>query len=82
MAKFYGLVKGYNNTGSRGSVTRLGSTGIKAAAQSYNGSVITELSYNEEGKLAVAIYTSEASDSCGSLEWSGTFEDFKKQLRK
>ena len=44
MSKFYGQING-----GRGTATRTGHRNIRAAAQSYDGSVITELSYNDEG---------------------------------
>jgi hypothetical protein len=50
MAKFYGQVQG-----NRGAATRMGHQSIKASVQSYDGSVITELSYNKEGQLLVDV---------------------------
>ena len=60
MSTFYGCVQG-----NRGSVTRVGSraSGFKASAQSYDGSVVTYLSYNDNGDLMVEIGVSDSS-SC------------------
>ena len=46
MAKFYGQVNG-----GRGTVTRLGYRNIRTSAQSYDGSIQTELTYNDEGNI-------------------------------
>ncbi len=42
MSKFYGQING-----GRGTATRTGHQGIRASVQSYDGSVITELTYND-----------------------------------
>ena len=48
MSKFYGMIQG-----GRGEATHCGHRFIKSAVQSYDGSVITELEYNEIGELLV-----------------------------
>jgi hypothetical protein len=76
MAKFYGTL-----VGNRGEATRLGHSRIKVSAQSYDGSVITELTYNSEGKLMVDVKVSEDSTSCyGRGLFYGTFEEFIAKL--
>ena len=74
MSKFYGSV-----VGNRGEATRGGSSRIKASAQSYNGSVITELTYNDD-TLMVRISTDKGSSSLGSLIFYGTFDEFVNKL--
>ena len=74
MAKFYGTIQG-----ARGPATRLGHKSIKAAAQSYDGSVITELSYDED-KLMVRVSTSKDSTTYGSTIFYGTFDEFVNKL--
>ena len=76
MAKFYGTL-----VGNRGEATRLGHSRIKVSAQSWDGSLITELTYNNEGKLMVSLKASEESTSCYGRElFYGTFEDFVAKL--
>lgn len=76
MAAFFGQVNG-----GRGTATRAGHRNIVAAAQSYDGSVVTELTYNNEGKLMVRIDTSECSSYYGSMIFYGTFEEFVAKLK-
>ena len=79
MSTFYATIHG-----NRGPATRQGSmaSGIKAAAQSWNGSVITSLSYNQEDELMVDISVSDGSSSYGSRIFYGTFEEFKEKLQR
>lgn len=85
MATFYGTLSGARQaktcTGTR-------NTGIKAAAQSYDGSIISSLDYrtNDKGEeeLYVRVGTNDNSSSCTSWsapEFSGTFEEFKNLLK-
>lgn len=78
MSTFYATIHG-----NRGSATRQGSrvSGIKAAAQSWNGSVITELNYNDKDELMVDVSVSDGSSSYGSRIFYGTFEEFKQKLQ-
>lgn len=78
MSTFYGMLQG-----NRGAVTRGGSrsSGIKASTQSWDGSVITELSY-ENDKLMVTISTATGSSSYGSRIFHGTFEEYIIKLQK
>ena len=77
MATFYGSIKG-----GRGEATRCGTknSGIKASVQSWNGSVISELSYDED-KLMVRVSTSTGSSSLGTQIFYGTFEEFVNKLK-
>lgn len=76
MAKFYGQING-----GRGTATRTGHHNIRTSAQSYDGSIQTELSYNDEGKLMVRVDTSDCSSYYGSMTFYGTFEEFVAKLK-
>jgi len=81
MSTFYGTI-----IGNRGAATRGGSkaSGFRAAAQSYDGSVITHLNYDDNGNLKVTIGTNDRSSCCtdwNSADFTGTFEEFKELLR-
>lgn len=78
MSTFYGSLRG-----NRGTATRCGSrnSGIKVSAQSWNGSVVTELSYNDQDELMVDISVSDASSSYGNRIFYGTFEEYVKKLK-
>ena len=76
MAKFYGSVGGH-----RGVATRTGTSNIRTAAQSYDGSVITELSYNSEDELMVEIRADDYSTSYGNRIFYGTYEEFVNKLK-
>lgn len=80
MSAFYGTIEG-----QRGPATRCGSksSGIKAAAQSWDGSVITTLRYgtrDDEEVLMVEVNTSEGSSAYGHRIWNGSFEEFVELL--
>lgn len=76
MSKFYGSI-----WGSRGEATRGGSRFIHTAAQSWDGSVITELSYNDGGQLMVDVGIYRGSGSSWEYRiFSGTFDEFVKKL--
>lgn len=78
MATFYSSIKG-----SRGEATRCGTrnSGIRASVQSWNGSITSELSYNDKDELMVTIRTSTGSSSYGSQIFYGTFEEFINKLQ-
>lgn len=67
MAKFYGTVQG-----SRGMATRIGTRNIKASAQSYDGSVITCLWYNNNNELMVNLAINEGSGNSGDTKFHNT----------
>lgn len=78
MSHYYGTVKG-----NRGSANRCGTreSGITAAARSYNGSVIVDLSYHEGDKCdMVSLYLSEESSTHGKLLFYGTFKELEEKL--
>lgn len=80
MSTFYSTIKG-----NRGAATRCGSrnSGIKAAVQSWDGSLISSLHYDHEGKLIVELSTSDGSSSYGSNRiFSGTLEELTNKLNK
>ena len=79
MAIFYGQVDGKSQTVA----SRLGSrnSGIKASVQSWDGSVITALRYNDNGDLIVKIYISDDSAFQGDKYFDGTLEELKKRLK-
>lgn len=78
MATFYGSVQG-----NRGVATRGGSraSGFKSTAQSYDGSVITRLSYNDKDELIVTIEVSDYSAPYGTTIFTGTFEEYINKLK-
>ena len=84
MSTFYGMI-----CGNRGAATRGGSkdSGFRSSCQSWNGSVITTMHYNDEDKLIVRVGTNDGS-SCysdwNSPDFIGTLDEFKAllQLRK
>lgn len=76
MATFYGQVEGQAQTvaARRGSEN----SGIRASVQSWNGSVITRLWYDDDGILWVRVSPTEGSRFCsdGRLpEFWGTFDE-------
>lgn len=78
MAKYYGTVQG-----GRGEATKTGTknSGILAAAQSYDGSVITEIREGSDGKDRIFIYiNSEGSATYGRMYFDGTLEELKAKL--
>lgn len=77
MSKFYGMVRG-----NRGAATRGGSanSGFKSTAQSYDGSVITCLDYDQNDALKVRIELSEGSSTYGDVAFNGTFDELKEGL--
>ena len=76
MSKFYGQVFGQAET----IATRRGHRNIRVSAQSWNGSVITTLNYNDDGDLMVEIETSDGSDSRGYTRFRGTMKEFIEKL--
>ena len=80
MATFYGMIQG-----NRGVATRGGSfaSGYKATAQSYDGSIIVYLDYNQEKELTVRLCTSDKSSTfsdSNSKDFNGTFKELKQLL--
>ena len=84
MSKFYGSIQGNRGAATRGgsAATRGGSaaSGIKSSCQSYDGSVITYMSYDGIGNLVVTIEVSDGSSSYGRRIFCGTFEEYIAKL--
>lgn len=79
MAKFYGQVEGSAQT----IATRRGSDHIRSSVQSWNGSVITSLRYDNQGALVVQIGIANNSSMCADdpIYFFGTLEDLKECFR-
>ena len=63
--------------------TRRGSDYIRAAAQSWNGSVVTRLRYDDNDVLMIDISLSNGSDCYGSSSlpsFYGTLDDLKEMF--
>ena len=73
MSKFYGQVEGSAQT----IASRRGFRDIKSSVQSYDGSVITRLFYDDDGVLNVNIQVSDDTSFYGRSIFTGTFEEFK-----
>lgn len=78
MSTFYGQVSGQAQTVA----TRRGSrnSGLTVSAQSWDGSVITDLSYNDKDDLIVTIKISDGSSSFGGTYFCGTLDELKEKL--
>lgn len=79
MATFYGQI-----SGNRGTASRLGSmqSGLKVSAQSWNGSVITQLSYDSKDTLKIKLSIDDGSSFYGETMFNGTLEELKAVLKK
>lgn len=87
MSKFYGTVG--DRWGNRGDATRCGHKSITAAAQSYDGSIMTELRYDHQADdetrdtLRVSICVADFSTShMGEQIFDGTIDEYEKALRQ
>ena len=76
MAKFYGSLQG-----NKGAVTRMGSSCIKSSVQSWDGSLISCMSYKGD-KLMLELSVSKGSASCGKTIFYGTFEEFVNKFER
>lgn len=76
MSKFYGQVQGMGKTNA----TRRGGRDIKVSAQSWDGSVITRLYYDDNDELIIDIELSDCSSFYGQTHFSGTMEELKNKL--
>ena len=72
MSRFYGTL--IDTTSRYGHVTKRGFGEIWACAQSWNGSVITQLYYKGD-ELRVRIELSNGSDVSGRTAFDGTFNE-------
>lgn len=78
MSTFYGMVQG-----NRGAATRGGSraSGFKSSVQSWDGSIITQMSYDKDDNLMVDVSYSTGSSCYGTTIFHGTFEEYVRKLR-
>lgn len=80
MAKFYGTLIGQAKT----EATRRGSesSGIRASVQSWDGSCISSLRYNQEGELIIDLSWNDGSSCYGSEHlFSGTIDELRAKLK-
>lgn len=78
MSKFYGTVVG----SARTEATRRGFDGIKVSAQSWDGSLITRMRYDQGGRLMVQLDKSNESTSCwGKTIFWGTLDELEQKLK-
>lgn len=77
MAKFYGQVEGQANT----IASRRGSSYIKSSVQSWNGSITTELFYNDKEELCIEVMHTDGSGFGGYTVFRGTVENFLEKLK-
>ena len=81
MAAFYGMVKGNRNCATRGGSK---ASGFRASCQSYDGSIISTMDYDDDGTLRVRVGTNDGSSCCSdwnSEDFNGTFQEFKDLLK-
>lgn len=78
MSSFYGMVEGASATAA----SRRGFKDIKSSAQSWNGSVITRLYYNDDGVLQVNIQLADDSSFYGQSYFTGSFQELKEKLSR
>lgn len=81
MSAFYGMVKGNRNCATRGGSK---SSGFRASCQSYDGSIISTMNYDDDGTLKVRVGTNDGSSACSdwnSNDFTGTFQEFKDLLK-
>ena len=78
MSALYGSLQG-----CRGEATRCGSknSGVRASVQSWNGSLVSYMDLDENGKPVVTLKTSEGSSGYGSETiFRGSLEELKAKL--
>ena len=78
MSRFYG-----STVGCRGMATRCGSSasGIRSSAQSYDGSIIVGLDYDQNNNLKVRVELDEGSTCYGDTVFSGTFKELQEAFQ-
>lgn len=68
--------------GMRGGATRRGGRdGCRASVQSYDGSIIVENWYDEDGELWVRVCLDDGSSCYGTTVWQGKFDGFKEAMQ-
>lgn len=80
MSTFYGQVEGMSQTVA----SRRGSrdSGIKASVQSWDGSLISRMWYDNDGNLKVALEVSNDSSSYGDTIFRGSLDDLRSLLER
>lgn len=81
MSKYYGETFGYNRNGSGSVASRCGHTGIRSAAQSYDGSLIALAIDNKDGDTIFELEIADDSSIFGETIFSGTLEELKERLQ-
>ena len=76
MAKFYGSIQG-----NKGIATRMGNSSIKSSVQSWDGSLISSMSYVGD-KLMLELCVSDGSSATGRTIFYGAFEEFVNKFEK
>ena len=77
MSRFYGQVEGLGKT----TASRRGGDHIKASVQSWNGSVITRMHYDDDEKLILEISVCKDDSSFhGQSVFYGTIEELMDKL--
>lgn len=79
MRKFYGQAWTEDRTSST-TATRCGHKSINASAQSYDGSIITRLNYDDAGALIVTIEVASNSATHGTTVYRGPLNQLANQL--
>lgn len=80
MSSLYGSLRGCRQT-----VTRTGTknSGMKASLQSWEGSLISYMDYNSEGKLKITLGLARGSSSISDETiFSGTLKELKDKLSR
>ena len=77
MSTFYGTL-----TGNKGTATRCGSkdSGIRASVQSWNGSVMTALSFRGDDLMVQVSWSEDSRATMGHHLFYGTLEEFVRKL--
>lgn len=80
MSKYYGETLGYNSRGSGSVASRCGHTGIRSAAQSWDGSLIAVIREDKDGNPIFELEISDESSIYGETVFSGTLDELETQL--
>ena len=78
MSTFYGMVQGNRSAATRGGSR---ASGFKSTVQSWNGSIITQMSYDKDDNLMVEVSYSTGSNCYGTTIFRGTFDEYVMKLR-
>ena len=76
MSKFYGTIQG-----ERSAATRTGHRSIKASAQSWDGSITTELTYDSNKLMVRILAEKDCSTTGGQIVFYGTYEEYINKLK-